>query len=177
MRSFVEEKQAFREIEQLLLRDERFDTVQPKTFVIDNRCWQHFRTYDGVSGVRIEEVSPRTRCATGSVKIRRNGSQIRTFAAGASWSASGRAVWQRGDGRRRLPPGWPPTSRTPIPWPTGSAWRLRQPIFPPKATLNRSKSGSGFALGGCRPVNCRKGHSRPAAGGHGGGAVARRVRS
>ena len=50
MRSFVEEKQAFREIEQLLLRDQRFDTVQPKTFVIDNLCWQHFRSYHGVAG-------------------------------------------------------------------------------------------------------------------------------
>ena len=59
--SFVAEKQAFREIEQLLLRDLRFDTVQPKTFVIDNLCWQHFRTYHGVQGVRIEEVTPRTR--------------------------------------------------------------------------------------------------------------------
>ena len=56
MRIFVEERQAFREIEQLLLRNERFDTVQPKTFVIDNRCWKHFRSYQGVQGVRIEEV-------------------------------------------------------------------------------------------------------------------------
>ncbi len=61
MRNFLEEKPEFAEIEQLLLRDERFDTVQPKTFVIDNRCWQQFRTYHGVQGVRTEEVTPRTR--------------------------------------------------------------------------------------------------------------------
>ena len=45
----------------MLLRDPRFETVQPKTFVIDNPCWQHFRTYHGVQGVRVEEVTPRTR--------------------------------------------------------------------------------------------------------------------
>lgn len=59
--SFIAEKRAFREIEQLLMRDPRYDTVQLKTYVIDNFCWQHFRTYCGVQGVRIEEVTPRTR--------------------------------------------------------------------------------------------------------------------
>ena len=43
------------------MRDERFDTVQPKAYLIDNCCWQHFRSYHGVRGVRIEEITPRTR--------------------------------------------------------------------------------------------------------------------
>lgn len=58
---FASEMRAFREIEDLLRRDEKLETIQPRTYIIEARCWEHFRTYRGVNGLHIEEVSPRTR--------------------------------------------------------------------------------------------------------------------
>ena len=130
--SFVEEKQAFREIEQLLLRDERFDTVQPKTFVIDNRCWQHFRTYHGVQGVRIEEVTPRTRLGDWIGEEPPDWLLNQDIRRWRLLEASGRSVWQGADGQRRSRRGLRPASRMPIRWPIGSAWRPRQRDFPPR---------------------------------------------
>jgi hypothetical protein len=59
IRNAQEEKAAFRDIEELLTRDSRFETVRPKTYVIEGRCWEHFRTYREIDGVRIDEVKPR----------------------------------------------------------------------------------------------------------------------
>lgn len=58
---FPSEMKAFREIEELLRRDDSLETVQPRTYVIEAQCWEHFRTYRGVTGLQIQEVSPRTR--------------------------------------------------------------------------------------------------------------------
>ena len=55
------EMRAFREIEDLLQRDDTLETVQPRTYIIEAPCWEHFRTYRGVTGLQIQEVSPRTR--------------------------------------------------------------------------------------------------------------------
>lgn len=58
---FESEKKAFREIEDLLGRDARFETVQPKIYIIAKNSSPHFDTYRHLSGVKTEEVSPRTR--------------------------------------------------------------------------------------------------------------------
>jgi hypothetical protein len=58
---FRSERQAFREIEDLLRKDVKHETIQPKTYVIDGRCWDHFQSYRGVKGVVVEEVTPRGR--------------------------------------------------------------------------------------------------------------------
>ena len=59
IRDVRDECEAFREIEDLLRRDSRYETVHPKTFVIEGMCWEHFRTYWTVKGIRIAEVTPR----------------------------------------------------------------------------------------------------------------------
>jgi hypothetical protein len=58
---FRGERQAFRAIEDLLRKDAKHETIQPKTYVIEGRCWEHFQSYRGVKGVVIEEVTPRGR--------------------------------------------------------------------------------------------------------------------
>lgn len=37
---FPSELRAFREIEDLLRLDERFETVQPRTYVVAGECWE-----------------------------------------------------------------------------------------------------------------------------------------
>src|SRR5271165_2380955 len=48
------ERLAFREIEGLLRKDAKFETIRPKTYVIEGQCWEHFQTYRGVKGVLVE---------------------------------------------------------------------------------------------------------------------------
>jgi hypothetical protein len=57
------EKRAFQDIDELLRRDERFDTVNPRTYIIEAHCWEHFRSYWSVRGVAIERLSPRHQIA------------------------------------------------------------------------------------------------------------------
>lgn len=57
------EKRAFQDIDELLRRDERFDTVNPRTYIIEAHCWEHFRSYWSVRGVAIERLSPRQQIA------------------------------------------------------------------------------------------------------------------
>ena len=63
VRDVQDELEAFRRIEDLLQRDDRFETVTPKTYIVEAECWEHFQTYRGVSGVAFQEVTPRTRLA------------------------------------------------------------------------------------------------------------------
>ena len=143
----------------MLLRDARFDTVQPKTFVIDSRCWQHFRTYHGVQGVRIEEVTPRTRLRDwiGEDPPEWLSNQdIQPL--GPPGSASGRRGLAAG--------GWAATIAT---WlvpgiaeaDTLANWlRLAAAAtdFPAEGNLEPVKGVvPGFALGRCRQVNRREG--------------------
>ena len=58
---FPAELRAFREIEGLLRRDERFETVQPRTYVVAGECWEHFRSFRGMRGVACVQITPRTR--------------------------------------------------------------------------------------------------------------------
>ena len=58
---FPSELRAFREIEDLLRRDERFETVHPRTYVVAGPCWEHFRSFRGLRGVSFVEITPRTR--------------------------------------------------------------------------------------------------------------------
>jgi PglZ domain len=58
---FPGELRAFRDIEDLLRRDARFETVQPRTYGVAASCWEHFRSFRGVTGVSLVEVTPRTR--------------------------------------------------------------------------------------------------------------------
>jgi len=58
---FPSELRAFREIEDLLRRDERFETVQPRTYVVAGECWEHFRSFRGMRGVSCVQITPRTR--------------------------------------------------------------------------------------------------------------------
>jgi hypothetical protein len=58
---FRSERQAFREIEELLRKDAKFETIRPKSYVIEGQCWEHLQTYRGVKGVLVEEVTPRRR--------------------------------------------------------------------------------------------------------------------
>lgn len=53
------ERQAFAEINDLLRRDPRFETVVPKVYVIPRDSIEHFRTYREVRGVRNHTVTPR----------------------------------------------------------------------------------------------------------------------
>jgi len=57
---FQGERQAFREIDDLLRRDARLETVVPKTFIVSASSVEHFKSYYGVKGVEIKNVSPRT---------------------------------------------------------------------------------------------------------------------
>jgi len=57
------ELEAFRQIEDLLRRDDRFETVTPKTFLVHPECWEHFQSYRGVCGVAFHEVTPRRQFA------------------------------------------------------------------------------------------------------------------
>ena len=57
------EKRAFREIDDLLRRDKRLETVVPKTYVISAESAQHFQSYHGVTNVRIEKITPRSSLA------------------------------------------------------------------------------------------------------------------
>lgn len=57
------EKRAFRDIDELLRRDERFETVSPRTFIVEPHCWEHFRSYWSVRGVATEKLSPRQQVA------------------------------------------------------------------------------------------------------------------
>jgi len=59
VRDVREELEAFRQIEDLLRRDRRFETVTPKTFLVHAECWEHFQSYRGVCGVSFQEVTPR----------------------------------------------------------------------------------------------------------------------
>jgi len=54
------EKEAFAEIEDLLSRDSRFETVQPRTYIVGGANRAHFDTYEATKGVVIEEITPRT---------------------------------------------------------------------------------------------------------------------
>ena len=58
---FQAEMRAFREIENLLRRDDRFETVQPRSYVIAGQCWEHFRSFRGLRGVALVEITPRSR--------------------------------------------------------------------------------------------------------------------
>ena len=58
---FSSEKRAFSEIEDILRRDLKLETVHPRTYIIEGHCWEHFHTFRCVNGVRIQEISPRTR--------------------------------------------------------------------------------------------------------------------
>jgi hypothetical protein len=58
---FDGELRAFREIEDLLRRDDRIETVQPRTYVVAESCWEHFRSFRGVKGVSLVEMTPRTK--------------------------------------------------------------------------------------------------------------------
>ena len=57
------EKRAFQDIDNLLRRDERFDTVSPRTFIIEAQCWEHFKSYWNVRGIAIDKLSPRHQVA------------------------------------------------------------------------------------------------------------------
>src|SRR5690242_12441079 len=57
------EKRAFHDIDELLRRDERFETVSPRTFIIEPHCWEHFRSYWGARGIATERLSPRQQVA------------------------------------------------------------------------------------------------------------------
>jgi hypothetical protein len=63
VRDVGDEFEAFQQIEDVLRRDDRFETVTPKTFLIDAECWGHFQSYRGVYGVAFQEVTPRGRLA------------------------------------------------------------------------------------------------------------------
>ena len=64
VRDVQDELQAFRHIEELLCRDERFETVTPKTFLVHSQCWGHFQSYRAVRGVAFHEVTPRRELAS-----------------------------------------------------------------------------------------------------------------
>lgn len=57
--NFESERQAFRDIDDLLRRDSRFETVVPMTYVISAVNVEHFKTYHGVENVEIKKVTPR----------------------------------------------------------------------------------------------------------------------
>ena len=63
VRNVRDELEAFRQIEHLLRRDDRFETVTPKTFLVHPECWEHFQSYRGVGGVTFHEVTPRRQLA------------------------------------------------------------------------------------------------------------------
>lgn len=63
VRDVQDEKDAFRRIEELLRRDPRFETVSPKTYIVEAECWEHFQSYRGVSGIAFQEITPRKRLA------------------------------------------------------------------------------------------------------------------
>jgi hypothetical protein len=63
VRDLRDELKAFKQIEALLRRDERFETVTPKSYLVDAECWQHFQSYRGVAGVAFQEVTPRQQLA------------------------------------------------------------------------------------------------------------------
>ena len=63
VRDVRDELEAFRQIEDLLRRDDRFETVTPKTFLVHPECWEHFQSYRGVCGVTFHEVTPRRQLA------------------------------------------------------------------------------------------------------------------
>ncbi len=64
VRDVQEELRAFREIEELLRRDDGFETITPKTFLIHSQCWGHFQSYRGVAGVAFHELTPRRELAS-----------------------------------------------------------------------------------------------------------------
>lgn len=58
VRNVVGELKAFREIALHLNRDPRYETVTPRTYLVET-SWEHFRTYQGLRGVHMEVISPR----------------------------------------------------------------------------------------------------------------------
>jgi hypothetical protein len=53
------ERQAFAEINDLLRRDPRFETIVPRLYIIPRDSIEHFRTYRDVRGVKNYTVTPR----------------------------------------------------------------------------------------------------------------------